>query len=268
MSFNILVKRQVVRRTAELTREVAERKRAEEASRKLLEENRFLTRQSLAVQERERRHLARELHDELGQCITAIQADARIISERAPEGDSRLAASANAIQDVASRIYEVVHSMMQRLRPAMLDDLGLVDTLNEEIDAWCVRQPEIACELAIHGDLSALDEDTSITLYRVVQECLTNVAKHARAHKVGVTVDTGRCDVIGSYTSPAMACIRLVIEDDGIGFAATARGTGLGLIGMRERVESLEGRFAVRSTVGSGTAVTVVLPLTSADSGA
>jgi two-component system sensor histidine kinase UhpB len=143
-----------------------------------------------------------------------------------------------------------------------------VDTLNEEIDAWCARQPDIACDLAIHGDLSALDEDTSITLYRVVQECLTNVAKHARAHMVGITVDTGQCDVMGSQASTAMACIRLVIEDDGVGIAADTRATGLGLIGMRERVESLEGRFKVESVAGSGTTVMVVLPLTSADSDA
>ena len=268
LSFNILVKRQVVRRTAELTREVADRKRAEEESRKLLDENRFLTRQSLAVQESERRHLSRELHDELGQCITAIQADASIISERAPDCDPRMATSASAIQDVASRIYEVVHSMMLRLRPVILDDLGLVDTLNEEVGAWCARQPETVCDLSIQGDLSGLDEDASITLYRVTQECLTNVAKHARAHHVSIRLAANRCEAVDADGDVTDACIRLVIQDDGVGMEKQTRGAGLGLIGMRERVESLNGCFSLDSSPGNGTTIRVDLPLTSAESGA
>ena len=268
LSFNILVKRQVVRRTAELTKEVAERKRAEEKSRKLLDENRYLTRKSLAVQENERRHLARELHDELGQCITAIQADASIISERAPECDPRMAASANAIQDVTSRIYDVVHSMMQRLRPAILDDLGLVDTLNEEVEAWCARQPDTDCELSIQGDLSNLNEDARITLYRVAQECLTNVAKHARARHVCIRLTANRCESVDVDGGVTDACVRLVIQDDGVGMEQQTRGPGLGLIGMRERVESLNGRFSLDSSPGNGTTILVDLPLTLAESDA
>lgn len=265
-SFNVLVKRQVVRRTAELTDEISVRKQAEQESQKLLSENRFLTRQSLAVQESERRHLARELHDELGQCITAIQADARIISERAPDCAPRLGASATAIQDVASRLYEVVHSMMQRLRPAMLDDLGLEDTLNEEVDKWCERQPETVCDLSISGDLSGLDDDISITLYRIVQECLTNVSKHARAHNVSVRLAVNRNADTNESGGKAASCVHLVVQDDGIGMETGTRATGLGLIGMRERVESLNGCFSIDASIGKGTTITVDLPLTSNES--
>jgi len=265
-SFNVLVKRQVVRRTAELTDEISVRKQAEQESQKLLSENRFLTRQSLAVQESERRHLARELHDELGQCITAIQADARIISERAPDCAPRLGASATAIQDVASRLYEVVHSMMQRLRPAMLDDLGLEDTLNEEVDKWCERQPETVCDLSISGDLSGLDDDISITLYRIVQECLTNVSKHARAHDVSVRLAVNRNADTNESGGKAASCVHLVVQDDGIGMETGTRATGLGLIGMRERVESLNGCFSIDASLGKGTTITVDLPLTSNES--
>jgi two-component system sensor histidine kinase TtrS len=265
-SFNVLVKRQVVRRTAELTDEISVRKQAEQESQNLLSENRFLTRQSLAVQESERRHLARELHDELGQCITAIQADARIISERAPDCAPRLGASATAIQDVASRLYEVVHSMMQRLRPAMLDDLGLEDTLNEEVDKWCERQPETVCDLSISGDLSGLDDDISITLYRIVQECLTNVSKHARAHNVSVRLAVNRNADTNESGGKAASCVHLVVQDDGIGMETGTRATGLGLIGMRERVESLNGCFSIDASLGKGTTITVDLPLTSNES--
>jgi glucose-6-phosphate-specific signal transduction histidine kinase len=269
LSFNLLVKRQVVRRTAELTREVKERKRAEEESRKLLGENRVLIRKSLAVQEGERRHLARELHDELGQCIAAIQADAKIISERAPQGDTHVATSAAAIQDVSTRIYEVVHSMMQRLRPGMLDDLGLIDTLNEEVDAWRTRQPGTDYDLVIDGDLSSLGEDINITLYRIVQECLTNIAKHAHANHVTIrlTVVDELPDVAPAGQVYAQA-VQLVIADDGAGIDADVRPTGLGLIGMRERVEGFNGRFSVVSGTGQGTTISVELPLTPAESAA
>jgi two-component system sensor histidine kinase TtrS len=269
LSFNVMVKRQVVRRTAELTREVTERKRAEEESRKLLGENRFLIRKSLAVQEGERRHLARELHDELGQCITAIQADAKIISERAPRGDTHVATSVAAIQEVATRIYEVVHSMMQRLRPGMLDDLGLIDTLNEEVDAWRARQPGMDYELVIDDDLSGLGEDTNITLYRIVQECLTNIAKHAQANHVAIRlsmVDEASGD--GPAGQLHTQAARLDITDDGVGIDADVRGPGLGLIGMRERVEGFSGRFSVVSDPDGGTTISVELPLTPAESAA
>jgi two-component system sensor histidine kinase TtrS len=271
LSLNILVKRQVVGRTTELSRsnralemEIAERKRAEEESRALLRENRSLIRKSVAVQESERRHLARELHDELGQCITAIQADAEIIRDRAGDCDTRLVISATAIQDVSSRIYEVVHSMMQRLRPPMLDDLGLVETLQGEVDVWQSRQPGAACSLRIGGDLTELGEQLNMAIYRIVQECLTNTAKHASAHSVSIQLHrTGMGPGNG-----AAEYIRLVVRDDGAGFDPAVRGSGLGLIGMRERVEALAGTFGVVSTPGAGTTVTVNLPLTASEAGA
>jgi len=262
LSVNILIKRQVVARTAALSRsnraletEIAERKRAEDESRALLRENRSLIRKSLAVQESERRHLARELHDEFGQCITAIQADVAIIRDRAVACDPRLVTSAAAIQDVSARLYNDVHSMMQRLRPSMLDDLGLVETLRGEVDAWQSRQPDTACSLEIGENLNDLGEQVNMTIYRIVQECLTNIAKHATAHSVVIQLHrTGTGD--GSTET-----VRLVVRDDGTGFDPAARGSGLGLIGMRERVEGLAGTFGVVSTTGAGTRVTVNLPL-------
>lgn len=196
---NVFVKRQVKRRTAELratnlalANEVNERKRAEQEARTLLSEKRFLAQKCMAVQEDERRHLARELHDELGQCITAIQADAETIQELSNQGDARLLASAEAIQSVSSRIYEVVHAIMKRLRPSMLDDLGLVETLNEEIAAWKARHPDTHYCLTTRGDLGQLGERVNISLYRIVQECLTNIAKHAAASRSTMTTPSGR----------------------------------------------------------------------------
>lgn len=257
---NVLVKRQVRLRTQELSRtnralesEVAERKKAEEDARTLLDEKRFLAQKCIAVQEEERRYLARELHDELGQCITAIQADAAIIQEHSDASDSRLQASAGAIQGVSARIYEVVHSLMLRYRPGVLDDLGLVETIRDEVNGWQARQPDTVYTLNFSSDLDDLGEDLNICVYRVIQECLTNIAKYARATSVHIDVAVTRAG------SRQQLCV--VVQDNGAGFDTRARGGGFGLVGMRERVEALQGEFTLATTPGNGTLIRVVLPL-------
>jgi two-component system sensor histidine kinase TtrS len=257
---NILVKRQVKLRTRELSQtnhaletEVAERKKAEEDARNLLEEKRFLAQKCMAVQEEERRYLARELHDELGQCITAIQADAEIIQDLSGACDGRLKASAGAIQSVSSRIYEVVHSLMLRYRPGVLDDLGLVETIRDEVGAWQTRQPETVYTLNFGGDLDGLGEDINICVYRIIQECLTNIAKYARATSVHID--------IGIIPDGLTSRLRVEVQDNGAGFDPHATAGGFGLIGMRERVEALQGEFTLSTSPGSGTRITLVLPL-------
>jgi two-component system, LuxR family, sensor histidine kinase TtrS len=257
---NILVKRQVKLRTLELSQtnlaletEVAERKKAEEDARTLLEEKRYLAQKCMAVQEEERRYLARELHDELGQCITAIQADAEIIQELSGACDSRLKASAGAIQGVSSRIYEVVHSLMLRYRPGVLDDLGLAETIRDEVGAWQARQPDTVYTLNFSGDLDALGEELNICIYRIIQECLTNIAKYARATSVHID--------IGIAQAGSTRQLRVEVQDSGAGFDSRATGGGFGLVGMRERVEALHGEFILATTPGTGTRIRVILPL-------
>lgn len=257
---NFLVKRQVTLRTKELSQsnralenEVVERRKAEEDARRLLDEKRFLAQKCMQVQEDERHHLARELHDELGQCITAIQADAETIQELSRNCDARLLASASAIEGVSSRIYEVVHSMMQRLRPSLLDDVGLAEALKEEVSAWQARQPNTAYRLDLAADLDALGESINISIYRIVQECLTNIAKHAMATAVVI-----RLFIIEGNP---LDRLQLEVQDDGTGMDPQSLGRGFGLIGMRERVEALNGEFGVATTSGAGTRITVRLPL-------
>ncbi len=222
---------------------------AEAQSRTLLAENRNLVHTSLNVQEEERKYLARELHDELGQCITAIQADAESIHDLSRDGDTRIKTSASAILDVSSRIYEVVHSMMQRLRPGILDDLGLVEALKDAIDAWQERNPDIHCLFNVSGDLASLGERINITVYRIVQECLTNITKHAQAENVTIAL---------SRTTDRLL---LDIKDDGQGMDVTLPRSGLGLIGMRERVESLGGEFSLDAREGEGLSIMISVPL-------
>jgi glucose-6-phosphate-specific signal transduction histidine kinase len=257
---NFLVKRQVTHRTRELLQsnsalenEVAERRRAEEEARSLLDEKRFLAQKCMQVQEDERHRLARELHDELGQCITAIQADAETIEELSKNCDTRLETSARAIWGVSSRIYEVVHSMMQRLRPSALDDIGLVETIKEEVRAWQVRQPDTTYRMSFSGNLDGLGEMVNISLYRIAQECLTNIAKHAKAGDVSIWLGI-------TYGNPGRK-VRLEVQDNGVGIQPQKLGGGFGLIGMRERVEILNGEFEYSAGPESGTKISVTLPL-------
>jgi two-component system sensor histidine kinase TtrS len=257
---NILVKRQVKLRTRELSQtnrvletEVAERKKAEGDARTLLEEKRFLAQKCMAVQEEERRYLARELHDELGQCITAIQADAEIIQDLSGACDGRLKTSAAAIQSVSSRIYEVVHSLMLRYRPGVLDDLGLVETIRDEIGAWQARQPDTVYTLNVSSGVDALGEDFNICVYRIIQECLTNIAKYAHATSVHIEIRTTQAGT--------MRRLHVEVQDNGAGFDPCVTRGGFGLVGMRERVEALQGEFTLNTKPGAGTRITIELPL-------
>lgn len=229
--------------------DITERKQAERECRNLLEGNRFLIHKSLVVQEEERRHLAQELHDELGQCMTAIQADAENIHKLSKDSSPKIASSANAIVTVSTRMYAVVHTMMQRLRPSVLDNFGLVAAVEEELDGWKARYADVDCRLEKHGDLQNLGEQINISLYRIVQESLTNIAKHACASQVILRL------------SRQDDRIRLTIEDDGCGMDVDKPSRGLGLIGMRERIEALHGSLSISSVIGQGTAISVNVPL-------
>jgi len=265
---NIHIKREVIRRTTQLSEtnselrdQILERRRAEKEVHELLDENRMLVGKSLVVQENERRHLARELHDEIGQCIAAIQADAEIISEFAARCDCRLVKSAEAIKSVSARIYEFVHSTMLQLRPSMLDNLGLGDAIREEVDTWQSRHPGTGCSLSINTDMDGLDEQTNITIYRIVQECMTNIAKHASARNVAIEID--RIDTVlpGVTDTLPVSALQISIRDDGAGMDPKVRGRGLGLIGMRERAGALGGLLVIEATPGQGMTIFVTLPL-------
>ena len=233
--------------------DISERKLKEHECMTLLEGNRFLVHKSLAVQEEERRYLARELHDELGQCLTAIQADARIIHDRSGDADSHLKASAQAILTLSSRIYDVVHSMMQRLRPVVLDDLGLIAAIEEEVNAWQQRYKTVDLQFNVDGDVSALEETINISVYRIVQEALTNISKHSEATRVTIELAKQECD--------DTACLLLKIEDNGGGMDPGQRNRGLGLLGMRERIEAINGSFSIHSEPGKGLRLQARVPL-------
>src|SRR5258706_2436845 len=171
-------------------RDITEHKMVQHAEREL-ERNRQLTRAIQSRLEEERRSIARELHDELGQCVTAIKTIGAAISNRTRETAPDTHENAQTIVSVASHIYDVVHGIIRQLRPTALDHLGLSDTLRDTVSAWRQRHPDIACDLRLEGALEGMGETINITVYRIVQECLTNVARHAMATRSDI--DVARC---------------------------------------------------------------------------
>lgn len=212
-----------------------------------LEENRRLSQRSMQVQEEERRNLARELHDELGQSLNAIKVDAVTIRDNSvalPE----IHRGALSIIEVSSQVYDVVRSLMQRLRPVALDELGLRSAVQYSVEQWERRHRGVRCTFTAEGELDDLDEQTNITLYRLVQECLTNVAKHAEATTITVAMTRAANE------------LRFSFSDNGKGFNPSQKRRGLGLIGLRERVEALAGQFELDSAPGRGVHVKAVIP--------
>jgi len=155
-----------------------------------------------------------------------------------------------------------VRTLLRQLRPVALDELGLASAVQYSVEEWQRRHKGVNCSLFIEGDLDGLTEDINITAYRFVQECLTNVARHAGARNAKVVLRRDGAGGTGSRLS-------LIVEDDGCGVDSTIPGNGLGLIGLRERVEALGGAFEIRAAMGprgaspstTGTHVFAAIPL-------
>lgn len=205
---------------------------------------RGLSQKLVESQELERKNLSRELHDEVGQILTALRVQ---LGQIAP-GDSPSAAHLTQASELAERSLRTVRDMARGLRPAMLDDLGLGPALK-----WLGRDfsknSSLDVEVQVEGELDGLDEAQRTCLYRVAQESLTNCAKHSLSPAVRVVLHGSPGEVV------------LTVQDNGAGFAAS-NGGGIGLLGMRERVEELEGDLAVVSSPQAGTLIRAILPKT------
>jgi signal transduction histidine kinase len=238
--------------------DVTETRRAQAETERLLNENRFLIHRSIAIQEKERSYLARELHDQFGQSITAIQADAETIFELAqkPQNNqvkqlANISISVQAILNLSSQMYSVMHNLLQYLRPSGLEELGLELVLEMVLKNWRLQHPQIQCLFYAEGDLTNLGEQINITVYRLIQECLNNISRHANASQVTIqlTHDTETGVLI------------LKVVDNGQGMDLYQDKWGLGLIGMRERVQALEGEMQVISQPTQGMQILLILPV-------
>lgn len=220
--------------------------------RRVLRDNRRLAQRTLDVQEAERKHLARELHDELGQYLNAIQLDCQAIVDGDGEPPQVIA---RRIGGNADHVYGVVGGMINRLRPAGLDELGLAAALESCIAGWQASQPVMRFGLQLTGDLEDLGERVNLAIYRIVQEGLTNAVRHAHAEAVHVALARERAP-------DGRERVRLTVRDEGTGMTVGAEHPqGRGLAGMRERVVMLGGDFELLSRAGHGVTIRAVFPL-------
>jgi two-component system sensor histidine kinase UhpB len=239
------------RRVNEARRELIERIRAEAEIAVLLGHNRDLSQRLILVQESERRALARELHDEFGQSCTAIRAEAGYILHAGAGDKAAVSASAQRIAGTAANLYELVRGMLVRLRPPALDSLGLESALQELCESW-EEQTGIACGFFPYDVSSPVDDSASVAVFRLIQEALTNVARHAHASQVRIEL----------RAAPDRRRLSLSIHDDGSGMpGAEISHAGFGIIGMRERVTALNGDIRFLNPAQGGLRIEVEIPL-------
>jgi signal transduction histidine kinase len=230
--------------------DIGPKKRAEDERRELL-------RQLQAVQENERRRIARELHDQIGQTVTGLILGLKSLEDGlAGEGGAKLRERVSWLQSLASAIGRDIHQVAAELRPTALDDLGLYRALASLGAEWKKRYG-LRVDVQSVGDLGRLPAEIETAVYRIAQEGLTNVLKHADARVASVVLKRtpSRLDVI--------------IEDDGVGFHAGGEAASandgdprrLGLSGIQERLDLIGGRMAIESGTGAGTTMFISVPL-------
>lgn len=250
----------------ELKQEIVQRKAVEESliisqltssqllekSRRMHDELRHLSRRLLFAQEEERKRISRELHDVIAQTLTGINVRLAALKSQTTANAKDLHKKIAITQRLVEKSVDIVHRFARDLRPAALDDLGLIPALHSYMKGF-IEQTGIRVDLTAFSGVEQLDGVRRTVLYRVAQEALTNVARHAKASRASVSIHDRN------------GAICMEIRDDGKGFrvegAVFTKGRkGLGLLGMRERVEMVGGHFCVESTPGRETTVRVEIP--------
>jgi len=227
-------------------RDISEKLTAEK-SKKALDQNRKLTGIIRERIEDERRSLARELHDELGQYVSAIKIFTQNIKNQA-KGNELIATSAESVTSAANQIYDGMHNIIRKLRPGSLDNLGLVETINDLVGVWQKQYPAIKV-IFKHNKVENLSEEISINIYRIIQEGMNNCLKHADASEVKI-------DLLANKRF-----LKLTFSDNGKGFDTNILKASkqFGIVGMRERIQGLGGKFELQSDQ-NGTIITGLIP--------
>ncbi len=210
------------------------------------QQNRSLTEHSLKIQEEERQHLSQELHDEFGQSLTAI----KVLAATAAHGKSDTKKITQSITEICDHLISVVRTMMKNLHPMVLSELGLKATLEDMVNQWQDRNPALSISLRCEDEIDYLESQYSIQLFRVIQECLTNINRHAQASVAVIQLEIDEQDNI-----------LLKVSDNGQGCEQNKINSGFGLLGMRERIKSLEGELSVQSGFDQGVTVEAVVPI-------
>ncbi|MEQ1528037.1 MAG: ATP-binding protein [Methylococcales bacterium] len=214
------------------------------------QQNRALTQHSLEIQEDERQRLAQELHDELGQSLTAI----KVMAVTAAHEKADIKMTTSSIISICDHLITVVRSMMHQLHPLILTELGLKATMEDLVNHWAVRNPELKLDIVCPDEVDQLDQKVTIQIFRVLQECITNIVRHAQASKatLGLTIEQ----------QPGLGkVLKLQVTDNGQGGAPETIKTGFGLLGMRERINSLGGDFTIQTQPQQGMRIIATIPL-------
>ncbi|GJD71777.1 ATP-binding protein [Methylobacterium gnaphalii] len=234
---------------------------AETLERTVAERN-ALTQRLIAVQDEERLVLSRELHDEFAQSLTAIGAMAASVAHTAKSELPALLPECRGISRATAQMMDTLRGALVRLRPPDIAELGLTASLQSLVADWNSRTRGTPIyEINVAGSIDDLPIAFGTNLYRIVQEAVTNAAKHANAQHVVVRVQSH--DRTAADGGPKRSEVELLVEDDGIGFASSAK-SGMGLVGMRERVAALDGRMSFETRDSKGTRLRAVVPLPSA----
>ena len=213
---------------------------------------RRLSHELLRAQEEERKQISRELHDQVGQTLTGINVHLATLKAEAMANTKGIEKNISRTQHLVEQSLDIVHRFARDLRPTVLDDLGLIPALQSLLKDF-TKQTGIVVRFRVFAGVEQLTSAKRTVLYRVTQSALANVTSHAKANRVEVGLKKSK------------ATVRLTIRDDGEGFDVervlfTKRSRRLGLLGMRERVEMVGGRFSVESAPGEGTAICAQLP--------
>jgi signal transduction histidine kinase len=195
--------------------------------------------------------LARELHDELGQYVSAIKIFAANISNKAKKLSPEIEKNAESVISAANQIYDGMHSIIKQLRPGSLDNLGLAETLKDTVNTWQKQYQDLKIHLSITGDLHQLNETLNINIYRIIQEAMNNVLKHSKAKSIEIHLAINK-----------KGFLELNFSDDGKGMDLKKidKTKNFGILGMQERIQSLHGSFELISKKNQGTQILISIP--------
>jgi signal transduction histidine kinase len=239
VAFTVTVRVSHLERSAHLHQE-----RTEHAEREMRE----LSLKLVKAQEEERRAISRELHDEVGQMLTGLRMELSNLGRLHAAPEDQFEARIRECRVLLEQTLQAVRDLAMGLRPSMLDDLGLGAALEWQAREFA-RRYDIPVNVLLEAPLEQLSETQKTSIYRVVQEALTNCARHAHARSIGIRL------------KQAGEALELAVADDGVGMQQEGRGNGLGLIGIQERIRELGGVFSILSLPHQGTTLAVTIPL-------
>jgi signal transduction histidine kinase len=226
-----------------LQKQIQERKRAEDRSR-------LLTRRLIHATEESRKQLARDLHDEFGQSLAALHLDLNALWKSLPEGTDEQKKRVDGIIDSIEQLGDKIRNISSELRPDLLDDLGLVPTLEWYVEDYRKKLSDFNIHFQVAGLRKRLSSELELIIYRIFQECMNNILKHAQATEVNITL---------AYSHPNVI---FTVRDNGVGFDHNAPTDGIGLLGMQERAVSVKGNVDIHTAKDKGTTIRVELPVT------